>query len=129
MKYYGVALVWLLVIAGSAGVAQAQSSQIVGANCLVVWNANQEPDLASYRVYGTLTPAGGTAVSKTVDVLKPGTSTTCAALGLQTGGILSVQLDAVDQVGNRSAKTVPVVVTQDVQGPTQPTGLTVTPSP
>jgi len=107
----------------------AQTTAVVGANCLIVWNANTESDLASYRVYGTLTLAGGTAIQKTLDVLKPAVSTTCAALGLQSGGILSVQLDAVDQLGNRSAKSVPVIVTQDVSAPAQPTGVTISANP
>jgi hypothetical protein len=48
---------------------------------------------------------------------------------VQAGGVLSVDVDAVDLVGNRSVKAGPVVVTQDVSAPTQPSGLAVTPNP
>lgn len=101
----------------------------VGANCTIAWVANAEVDLATYRVYGTLTPAVGAAISKTLDIAKASTSTTCLALGLQTGGTLSVQVDAVDAVGNRSPKSVVVTAVQDAAGPTQPSGVTITPSP
>jgi hypothetical protein len=126
MKALLCLLTFAVLLIASTGFAQTAT---VGKDCTVSWAANTEPDLASYRVYGTLTPAGGVAVVKTLDILKPSTSTTCAALGLQTGGILSVQIDAVDQLGNRSAKTIPVTATQDVSPPAQPSGLTVTPNP
>jgi hypothetical protein len=120
---FSIVLITLL-----AGVAQAQSAT-VGANCAIGWTANTDADLASYRVYGTLTPAAGVAVAKTIDIVKPTVATTCAALGLQTGGTLNVQVDAVDVLGNRSAKSVVVTAIQDIVAPAQPTGLTITPSP
>ena len=104
--------------------ALAEAQTVVGANCTMSWTANTEPDLSGYRVYATQN-----GVTKTIDVLKPATSTTCAAVGTQAGGALSVEVDAVDLVGNRSVKAGPVVVTQDVAAPTQPSGLAVTPNP
>lgn len=108
----------------------------VGANCGIRWTANAEIDLLSYRVYGTLTAAavGSVPVSKTIDVPKPTVvaptvATTCAALGLTTGGTLSVQVDAVDTLGNRSPRSVAVSAIQDIVGPLQPTGLIITPNP
>lgn len=103
----------------------------VGPNCNIVWTANAEADLATYRVYGALTNTAVPPVtlSKTIDIPKPTTTTTCAALGLSTGGSLSVQVDAVDALGNRSLKSVAVVAIQDVSPPAQPTGVTITPNP
>lgn len=124
---FGILMVVGLVL-GSVWPTLAQPVT-VGANCTIAWTANTETDLASYRVYGTLTPATGTPLSKTLDVLKPITSTTCAAVGLTTGGTLAIQLDAVDLLGNRSAKSVTVTAIQDVSAPTQPTGLVITPNP
>ncbi len=105
------------------GVAEAQVLT-VGANCTIKWTGNSEADLAGYRVYGT---QGG--ITKTLDVVAPIATTTCAALGTQAGGTLSVQVDAVDFSGNRSARSVAVTVNQDIAGPAQPSGLTVTPNP
>jgi hypothetical protein len=129
-----VAVVSLIVMCLiSAGLATAQGAT-VGANCLITWPANTETDLASYRLYGVLQPAVGTAISKTLDIAKPAVavptvSTTCAAIGLQTGGTLTFQVDAVDTLGNRSAKNVESVHTQDVSPPAQPGAITVTPNP
>lgn len=108
---------------GIVGVSEAQTIPI-GTNCTISWDANIEGDLAGYRVYGT---QGG--VTKTVDVAKPIVTTTCAALGTQSGGGLTIQVDAVDTVGNRSAKSGSVIANQDITGPAIPSGLTVTPNP
>jgi hypothetical protein len=112
---------------------QAQGAT-VGANCVIAWPSNTESDLASYRLYGSLQPAIGPLISKTLDIPKPAVaaptvSTTCAAIGLQSGGVLTFQLDAVDTLGNRSTKSVASVNTQDVSPPAQPGAITVTPSP
>jgi len=115
-----------LVIVSIPANAQAVT---VGANCTIAWAANTEADLATYRVYGTLTSVIGVPISKTLDAPKTATSTTCLALGLQSGGTLSVQVDAVDALGNRSPKSIVVTAVQDATGPTQPTGVTITPSP
>lgn len=122
MKSLVIVLGVVIVLCGLALTADAQT--VVGPNCTISWTANTEPDLAGYRVYATQNGA-----TKTIDVLKPATSTTCAAVGTQAGGPLSAEVDAVDLVGNRSVKAGPVVVTQDVVAPTQPSGLTVTPNP
>ena len=113
--------------------AQAQAAT-VGANCSISWPANTETDLAGYRLYGTLQPSAGSIISRTLDIPKPAgvtptVSTTCAALGLQTGGTLTLQLDAVDTLGNRSAKNTASVHIQDVSPPAQPGQITVTPNP
>ena len=121
MKKILLSIVVLVVVCGMAGMVEAQ---VVGANCTISWNANTEVDLGGYRVYGTQ----GT-LTKTIDVLKPIVSTTCGALGVQAGGALVVQVDAVDVVGNRSPKSVSVTVTQDIVAPLQPSGITVTPNP
>lgn len=113
----------MLMVTGMIGMAEAQV-QTVGANCAIRWTGNSEADLAGYRVYGT---QGG--VTKTLDVVSPVVTTTCAALGTQAGGTLSVQIDAVDLSGNRSAQSVAVTVNQDIAGPAQPSGLSVTPNP
>jgi hypothetical protein len=123
----------LVVLLMAAGPTFAQGAT-VGANCAISWPSNTESDLASYRLYGTLQPAVGALIAKTLDVPKPvvaapTVSTTCAALGLQTGGTLTLQVDAVDQLGNRSIKSVASVHTQDVSPPAQPGAITVTPSP
>lgn len=114
--------------------AFAQTPVTVGANCSIRWNSNVETDLLSYRVYGTLTAPNGVAVSKTLDVPKPAVvaptvATTCAAIGLQTGGNLSVQVDAEDTLHNRSVRSAIAVAVQDISGPAQPTGLVITPNP
>lgn len=98
----------------------------VGGNCTITWDANTEVDLAGYRLYGIQN-----GVTKTLDVAKPTTSSGCAALGIQAGGPFSLQIDAVDDLGNRSAKAPvpPLQAIQDIAGPTQPSGLTVTPNP
>lgn len=133
-KLYALALIASLLIAAAWAVpAQAQGAT-VGANCAISWPSNTETDLASYRLYGTLQPAVGTLIAKTLDIVKPlvvapTVSTTCAALGLQTGGTLTLQVDAVDTLGNRSAKNAASVHTQDVSPPAQPGAITVTPSP
>lgn len=106
----------------------------VGPNCTIAWIANAEPDLASYRVYGTLQLPNGVITSKTLDVPKPAVagatvSTTCLAMGLTTGGALNIQVDAVDTLGNRGPKSVVSANTQDISPPAQPQGLTVTPNP
>jgi hypothetical protein len=121
-------LALLTLLLATASHAQAVT---VGPNCTVVWTANVEPDLATYRVYGTLTSTAvpPVQIAKSIDVPKPTTSTTCAALGLTTGGNLSVQVDAVDALGNRSPKSIAVVAVQDVSPPAQPTGVTITPNP
>lgn len=125
MKKIMLAIAALVVVCGMAGMVEAQTVSI-GTNCTISWTANTEADLAGYRVYGT---QGG--VTKTVDVAKPGTSTTCAALGTQAGGVLAVQIDASDLVGNRSVKSPasPVQATQDIAAPAQPVGLSVVPNP
>jgi hypothetical protein len=66
---------------------------------------------------------------KILDIMKPATSTTCAAMGLQSGGTLSIQVEAVDVLGNRSPKSVVVTMLQDVAGPAQPTGVTISANP
>jgi hypothetical protein len=113
----------IALICGMAGMVQAQTVSI-GANCTITWSANIENDLAGYRVYGTQG-----VVTKTVDIVKPTAATTCAALGTQAGGALTIQVDAVDLVGNRSPKSAPVIANQDIVGPSQPTGLSVTSNP
>jgi ribosomal protein L37AE/L43A len=129
-----VAMIGLcLVCVLSAGIATAQGAT-VGANCAISWPSNTESDLASYRLYGTLQPSVGNVLSRTIDIPKPAVaaptvSTTCAAIGLQTGGALTLQVDAVDTLGNRSAKSLASVNTQDVSPPAQPGAITVTPSP
>ena len=128
------AVLFLLATLALALPSHAQGA-VVGANCTITWNANVEADLLSYRVYGTLQPpAPGALIAKTLDIPKPlvaapTVSTTCAQLGLTTGGTLTLQVDAVDTLGNRSVKSVVSVNTQDVSAPAQPTGLVVTPNP
>lgn len=132
MRGARVALVMGLLALGFAVEAPAQT---VGPNCTIRWNANAEVDLLSYRVYGGLQPpAPAPLIAKTLDVAKPPqggptVSTTCAALGLTTGGVLSVQVDAVDTLGNRSPRSVIVTSNQDISSPAQPTGLVITPNP
>jgi hypothetical protein len=116
-------LLAIALVCGIVGVAEAQTVN-VGTNCTITWNANIENDLAGYRVYGL---QGG--VTKTVDIAKPTVTTTCAALGTQAGGALTIQVDAVDLVGNRSPKSASVIANQDIAAPTQPSGLSVTPNP
>ena len=116
-------LLSVLLVLGIVGMAEAQVST-VGANCTIRWTANTESDLAGYRVYGT---QGG--ITNTLDVVSPVVTTTCAALGTQAGGPLSVQVDAVDLSGNRSVRSAAVTVNQDIAGPAQPSGLSVTPNP
>lgn len=124
-----ISLFVLLCLAIVSIPASAQAVT-VGANCTIAWTANTEADLATYRVYGTLaTSPALPGISKTLDVAKTATSTTCLALGLQSGGQLMVQVDAVDTVGNRSPKSIVVTAVQDVTGPTQPSGVTITPNP
>lgn len=128
-----VVIVTCAVLLSWAVTGQAQGAT-VGANCVIAWPSNTETDLASYRVYGSLQPAIGPLISKTIDLVKPPVatptmSTTCAAIGLQTGGTLTLQVDAVDTLGNRSLKSVASVNTQDVSPPAQPGAMTVTPSP
>jgi hypothetical protein len=123
--------VGVLLMASNLTFAQGAT---VGANCLITWPANTETDLASYRLYGTLQGAGVNVISRTLDIPKPTVaaptvSTTCAAIGLQTGGTLTLQVDVVDTLGNRSVKSVASVNTQDVSPPAQPGAITVTPSP
>jgi hypothetical protein len=112
-------------------VSASAQAVTVGGNCTISWTASTATDLVSYRVYGSLasTATPPVVVARTLDVLKPATSTTCAALGLTSGGTLSVQLDAVDALGNRSPRTVAVTATQDVSPPDQPTNITITPNP
>jgi hypothetical protein len=119
-----LAIAMLVSVCGMVGMAEAQVA--IGTNCTISWNANTEPDLAGYRVYGT---QGG--VTKTLDVTKPVVSTTCVALGIGAGGPLAIQVDAVDLVGNRSVKSPasPVQAIQDIAGPGQPTGVSVVPNP
>jgi len=113
----------IALICGMSSMTEAQTVSI-GANCTITWSANIENDLAGYRVYGTQG-----VVTKTVDIVKPTAATTCAALGTQAGGALTIQVDAVDLVGNRSPKSAPVIANQDIVGPSQPTGLSVTSNP
>lgn len=120
----GWVIVTVVLIALAIFTVRANAQAVVGANCTISWTANTEADLGGYRVYGT---AG--ALTKTLDVLKPATSTTCAALGVQAGGTIMIQVDAVDVVGNRSPKSVVVVTVQDITAPVQPTGVTVTANP
>ena len=128
----GLLMLLCLTIVSLPANAQAVT---VGPNCTIAWAANTEPDLAKYTVSGTLVPlAGGVGLTKTLDVPKPPitaatVSTTCAALGLQTGGTLSVQVEAVDLLNNRSVKSVLVTAVQDISAPAQPTGVTITPNP
>lgn len=125
-------LVGALIVAATA---HAQVGiPIVGANCKIQWNSNTEADLAKYTVTAVLTPPSGVAVTKLLDVPKPlvaapTVSTTCLAMGLNLGGTLTVQIEAVDTLGNRSVKSAVAMATQDVVAPTQPTGVTVTPNP
>jgi hypothetical protein len=125
----------LILVMGLFSLPALAQGATVGANCIIAWNANTETDLLNYRLYGTLQPpAPGVLISKTLDVAKPPqggptASTTCAAIGLTTGGTLGFQVDAVDTLGNRSIKSVLSTHTQDVSAPAQPTGMTVTPSP
>ena len=116
-------LLSVLLVLGIVGMAEAQVST-VGADCTIRWTANTESDLAGYRVYGT---QGG--ITNTLDVVSPVVTTTCAALGTQAGGPLSVQVDAVDLSGNRAVRSAAVTVNQDIAGPAQPSGLSVTPNP
>lgn len=133
-KRYALALMAILLIVTTWAVPVQAQGATVGANCAISWPANTEPDLASYRLYGSLQPAIGLLIARTLDLPKsltpsPTVSTTCAALGLQTGGTLTLQVDAVDTLGNRSLKSVASVHTQDVSPPAQPGLITVTPSP
>lgn len=133
-KLRSLSIIASLLIAMAWAVPAMAQGATVGANCAIAWPANTETDLASYRLYGTLQPAVGTVIAKTLDIPKPvvaapTVSTTCAAIGLQTGGTLSFQLDAVDTLGNRSAKSLASVNTQDVSPPAQPGAITVTPNP
>jgi hypothetical protein len=124
----------VLALLASALPLHAQGAT-VGPNCTVTWTANTEVDLASYRVYWTLTPAAGTPVSGSLDILKPAVAaptmtTTCAALKVPAlGGALSFQIDAVDTLGNRGIKSVVSANTQDISPPGQPSGIVVTPNP
>lgn len=129
-----IAIILTLVLLLAAAVPAPAQGVTVGANCTIAWTANSEADLAMYRVYGTLQPSSGSTIVKMLDIPKPvvagpTVSTTCAQLGLQTGGTLTVQVDAVDVLGNRSPKSVLVTAVQDIAAPAQPTGLMITPNP
>lgn len=123
MKNIVLGFMLLCGMVGMNGIAEAQVVTI-GSNCTIKWTASPDADVAGYRVYGVQG-----AVSKTLDVTAPTVATTCAALGTQAGGTLSVQVDAVDLVGNRSTRSAAVTVNQDIVGPAQPNGLSVTPNP
>ena len=123
-------LICVLVLA----VAVQAQGVTVGSNCKIQWNSNTESDLAKYTVTGMLTAntAGSVPLTKAVDVLKPVATLatiniTCAQIGLTTGGTLSIQVEAVDALGNRSAKSSPVTALQDATGPTTPSGVVIVP--
>jgi hypothetical protein len=64
----------------------------------LTWNANTEPDIASYRVYLTTTP--GVYAGALATVQKPATS--YLATGLTVGTTYYFTVTAVDSAGNES---------------------------
>ena len=82
----------------------------------LVWNANTEPDLASYRV-----------LRDGVEVATVTGATTYVDNGRPNGTAYTYELVAVDTNGNRSAASAPsAVAPADVTPPAVPTGLVAT---
>jgi fibronectin type 3 domain-containing protein len=67
----------------------------------LTWNANTEPDLASYRIYRSTTPGVYGAALATV----PAGTVTYMATGLQTGTTYYFTITAVDTAGNESTRS------------------------
>jgi hypothetical protein len=86
-----------------------------GQAVLVHWQANEEPDLAGYRIYyqeGRAGPpyAGTAAPPGQPSPIAVGTDTTARVLGLQPGQTYYLVLSAYDILGNESGYSAAAVV-------------------
>jgi fibronectin type 3 domain-containing protein len=70
----------------------------------LTWNANTEPDLASYRIYRSTTPGVYGAAIGTV----PAGTVTYVAGSLQVGNTYYFTVTAVDSSGNESVRSIEV---------------------
>jgi hypothetical protein len=68
------------------------------------WNANTEPDLAGYKIYGARSSGAYGAAVATV----PKNATSFLATGLQPGGTYFFVITAFDTAGNESVRSVEV---------------------
>lgn len=90
------------------------ASMLFAATVQVSWNANLEPDMASYKVYE------GTQLIGTVT--HPLTSLDIVNV---TDGTHTYQVTAIDQSGNESERSDPATIKIDTSAPSKPQGLKV----
>jgi hypothetical protein len=95
----------------------------------VLWQTNNEPDIAGYRVYYRLGQSGppwdgSAAVEGTASPVMTIT-TNCLLRGLTVGTNYFVAVSAVDTTGNESLLSVPIPVATTLATPMAPTEVTV----
>ncbi len=80
------------------------SSPQSAASLTLEWNANTEPDLAGYKIYGATSSGGYGAANATA----PANATSFVATGLQPGVRYFFVITAFDSAGNESAPSAEV---------------------
>ncbi len=93
-----------------------------GADVILEWTANPEPDLAGYRIYRQTTE-GWSEVDET-----PATDLTHTDAGLPNG-TYTYRITAVDRAGNESPPSTEASATVDIEPPLPPMNLSVVPVP
>jgi hypothetical protein len=88
---------------GSTGTSSSPPAQST-ASLTLEWNANTEPDLAGYKIYGATKSGAYGAPVGTV----PAGATSFMATGLQPGVTYFFVITAFDKAGNESPKSTEV---------------------
>lgn len=93
-------------------------------NVTFEWNANNEPDLAGYKLYQSTT-SGIYIFGLSNEVLNIPAGTATGTINV-IDGIWFWVLTAYDTEGNESGPSNEVTMTLDATGPDAPSGLTIT---
>lgn len=98
-----LAMMVVLAACGSGGDGGSTntSSSPSTASLTLEWNANTEPDLAGYKIYGATSSGAYGAAVATV----PANATSFVATGLQPGVTYFFVITAFDTAGNESARS------------------------